>query len=143
MLHHRGAYWNFPKGRREAHEVRDELATAFRELEEETGIPRNAIRLLPNFRATYRYHFRGVDENGRPENVTKLAVFYLGELTRPCPVTISDEHLGVDWCGADSAWQLLYYANGRKVLQLAEDYFRAVHSKGRRTGKNWPTAPRS
>ena len=32
MLHHRGPYWNFPKGRREANEVRDELATAFREL---------------------------------------------------------------------------------------------------------------
>ena len=100
-------------------------------------------RLLPDFRATYRYHFRGVDEDGRPENVSKLAVFYLGELLRPYPVTISDEHLGADWCDADTAWRQLYYANGRKVLQLAEEYFRVGRPKRRRAGPTRPTAPRA
>ncbi|MDD5110393.1 MAG: NUDIX domain-containing protein [Patescibacteria group bacterium] len=141
MLHHRGIYWNFPKGRSEAHEMHDELRTAFRELEEETGIPRQAIRLLPDFRATYRYHFRGVDAEGRPEHVRKLAVFYLGELLRPRPVIISDEHLGAEWCDANAAWRKLYYANGRKVLRLAEAYLHRKPLERRGRAQPRPTAP--
>ncbi|MDO8559613.1 MAG: NUDIX domain-containing protein [bacterium] len=116
LLHHRGPYWNFPKGRVEAGEAGKELMTAFRELREETAIPRDAVSLQPRFRATYRYRFRGHDALGKPELVTKLAVFYLGELTRDAPVAVSHEHLGFAWVDAEEAKVLLYYPGGKKIL---------------------------
>ena len=122
LLHHRGPYWNFPKGRIEAGEAGKELMTAFRELREETAIPRDAVSLRPRFRATYRYRFRGHDALGKPELVTKLAIFYLGELTRDAPIAVSHEHLGFAWVDADDAKVRLYYPGGRKILAAAAAY---------------------
>jgi len=121
LLHHRGRYWNFPKGRAEVSDAGNELTTAFRELGEETGVPQAAVRVLAGFRATYRYHFTAAAA-GRVEHVSKLAVCYLGELIRDCPVTISHEHLGWAWYDPATAWQRLYYANGRHVLAAAEAF---------------------
>lgn len=121
LLHHRGPYWNFPKGRVEPLRDSDELATAFRELREETGIPRSAVRLQAGFRVTYRYRFT-VSMAGQREPVVKLAIFYLGQLAEDRPVKISHEHLGSDWCEAKTAWQRLYFSNSRKVLQAAQAF---------------------
>lgn len=121
LLHHRGRYWNFPKGRVEAADGGDELATAWRELREETGIPVAAVRLRPGFRFTYRYDFWASDEGVR-QRVVKLAIFFLGELPQHRPIQISDEHLGSAWCDFPTAWRRLCYANSRSVLVAAEAF---------------------
>lgn len=121
LLHHRGPYWNFPKGRVEPRDE-GELGTAFRELAEESGLPRAAVRLMPGFRTTYRYHFRGRDADGQLESVSKLAIFYLGEVVRAQPVVISHEHRGAGWFDAREAWERLHYPNSRRVLGAAEAF---------------------
>lgn len=121
LLHHRGPYWNFPKGRVEARRDDGELGTAFRELEEETAVPRTAVRLHPGFRVTYRYRF-SVTAAGRRQPVVKLAIFYLGRMVHDTAVKVSHEHLGFAWCDANAAWQRLYFSNSRKVLEAAEAY---------------------
>ena len=46
LLHHGGEYWNFPKGRQEG--LEEELDSAKRELEEETGI--KDIKIIDGFK---------------------------------------------------------------------------------------------
>lgn len=129
LLHHRGPYWNFPKGRMEPEEAGRELVTAFRELYEETSIPHHAVRLLPRFRATYRYRFVGRDLQGRQELVTKLAVFYLGELVKGVAVAVSHEHQAIAWVDATTARERLYYPNGQKILAAATAYIRRLEHR--------------
>ena len=119
LLHHRGQYWNFPKGRQEPTDARDELATAYRELREETGLPKSAVRLVRGFRRTYHYRFVGRTAAGKREQVSKLAIFYLGELREAHPITVSHEHLGYGWFDFPAAWRRLCYGGGRRVLQAA------------------------
>ncbi len=131
LLHHRGRYWNFPKGRAEAHEQPDEMATAFRELAEETGLVKTSVRLIPGFRRTYTYHFTGRDAAGTPEAVTKLAIFYLAELAGNPPIRVSSEHLGWEWFDYPAAWERLYYPGGRRILEAVKEFLdaRAHHDK--------------
>src|SRR5579864_6830297 len=56
LLYRRGNYWNFPKGKFTPGER--SIDAALRELEEETGIKKSEIRIVPNFRAYERYFFR-------------------------------------------------------------------------------------
>ena len=48
LLYRRGNYWNFPKGHFKPGER--SIDAALRELEEETGIKKSELRMLPNFR---------------------------------------------------------------------------------------------
>src|SRR3989344_2965486 len=72
LLYHRGTYWNFPKGHVE-HEEKS-LDAAIRETYEETGIRKNDLRILPNFKAHERFYFR----RGK-ETVFKIVIIYLAE----------------------------------------------------------------
>ena len=56
LLYRRGNYWNFPKGHFKPGER--SIDAALRELEEETGIKKTELRMLPNFRAYERFYFR-------------------------------------------------------------------------------------
>src|SRR5947209_4566819 len=49
LLYRRGSYWNFPKGHFEPGE--STIDAALRELEEETGIKKSELRIVPNFRS--------------------------------------------------------------------------------------------
>lgn len=125
LLHHRGSYWNFPKGRVEANESK-ELDTAFRELQEETGIAAPSMRVISGFRCTYRYSFRVPGEAKRPQTVTKEAIFYLAEMLGDQAIVVSQEHLGADWFDFDAALQRLYYRGGSKVLRAAQAFLDAT-----------------
>ena len=56
LLYRRGNYWNFPKGHFKPGER--SIDAALRELEEETGIKKSELRMLPNFRAYERFYFK-------------------------------------------------------------------------------------
>ncbi len=64
LLHYPSGHWDFPKGHVEKHDA-DELATASRELEEETGI--KEARFHPTFREPIYYEFN----RGKRELVKK------------------------------------------------------------------------
>ncbi|MFO1094849.1 MAG: NUDIX domain-containing protein [Planctomycetaceae bacterium] len=82
--------WDLPKGHLDPGET--ELQCALRELWEETGIPADAIEIDPQFRFEHRYAVRSERTGG--ELWPKTLVIFLGRLTRPVPLKIS-EHEGV------------------------------------------------
>lgn len=118
LLHKAGPYWIFPKGRPNLGEEGDELATAFREVQEETGIRRAQIRLVDGFCETYDYDFDVHTPGGGSRHVKNTAVFYLGE-TNEAKIRVSSEHLSGDWFDAPTAHRKLFYPGGRGILSKA------------------------
>ena len=117
ILYHGGNYWNFPKGHIESEE--DSLATAFREIKEETGIQSRDLRVSPSFKAHERFYFK---KAGQP--IFKTVIFYLAE-SRTKDVQISNEHHGYGWFLFRDAQRILgKYRDSQKVLQLAYNVLR-------------------
>lgn len=117
LLHHGGEYWNFPKGRTEAAE--EELATAKRELFEETGITN--IKLYSDFRYEYNYDFDTVIKNKVKQKVHRTAVFFLAEVTQD-KIEISDEHFDAGWFDYDTAFKRMFYQQGQNLLKAAHQF---------------------
>jgi len=110
-----GSHWDYPKG----HMKRGEqpVATALRELREETGID-DAI-LLPGFETTIEYSYRKTGAL-----VAKRVVFFLGE-SPGRRVILSDEHHGYVWLPCAEALRRLTYPSARRVLAEIEEFLRA------------------
>lgn len=123
LLHKAGPYWIFPKGRPNLGEEGDELATAFREVEEESGIRRGQIKLQAGFRETYDYDFDVSTPGGGSRHVKSLAIFYLGE-TNESKIRVSNEHLSGGWFDAATADRNLFYPGGRGILAKAVAFLR-------------------
>ena len=118
LLYKRGEYWNFPKGHFE--EGEQSLDTAFREAEEETGLKKNELHILPGFRAYEKFHFYSANEK-----IYDTVILYLAETKQP-RVTISlREHSGYAWfLYSDATRVLRRYAETRKVLKQAHEFIR-------------------
>lgn len=84
--------WDLPKGHVDPGE--DELTCALRELEEETGITRNGIKLDPDFRFTLQYDVQYERTGG--EKLRKTLVIFLGRLVGDHTIAIT-EHEGFEW----------------------------------------------
>lgn len=115
LLHHGGKYWNFPKGKVEKGESL--LETARRETFEETGIPKEKIRIISGFRESYVYHFRV--EGGR--TIHKVAVFYLGFVPK-VRIQISSEHENFGWFRYQEALKLLFFKNSRDLIKKSVEF---------------------
>ena len=120
ILYHGHNYWNFPKGKIESEEK--SLAAALRETREETGLATNDLRVLPNFRAHERFHYRWA---GQP--YFKIVIFYLAETRNP-RVRVSEEHEGYGWFLPNEAAKILgKYRDSQRVLKQAIDFLRPRH----------------
>ncbi|HEY2584836.1 MAG TPA: NUDIX domain-containing protein [Tepidisphaeraceae bacterium] len=109
-----GRHWDFAKGHVEKGE--DELATATRELREETGIA--DARVVPGFRHPIRYFFR----DRKKGLINKTVVFFLGETrTAPSAVVISHEHEGFAFLPIEEALARLTFPTAREMLKRAEE----------------------
>ncbi len=82
--------WDLPKGH--AEEGEDNLSTALRETEEETGIPSQTITVDTDFRfvSEYTVTYRSLGER------LKRVTYYLGYLPTMCPIVIT-EHESYQW----------------------------------------------
>ena len=109
-------YWDFAKGHREAGET--ELATALREVFEETGL-RN-VRIIPDFREVIHYYFKA-----EGKTVFKTVIFYLGE-TKEKTIRISSEHQGFLWLPFKGAMDHLKFANAKKILTKAHSFLSSL-----------------
>lgn len=119
LLYKRGNYWNFPKGHFETGE--NSLATALRETEEETGIRRADLRIIPEFRAYERFSFRSGSQK-----IYDTVILYLAE-TRQADVRIAPrEHSGFAWFLYQDATKTLgnKYIGTKRVLKQAHDFLR-------------------
>jgi 8-oxo-dGTP pyrophosphatase MutT (NUDIX family) len=128
VLYHRGAYWNFPKGKIEKEERSFEAA--LRETREETGLTSRDLRVIRDFKTREQFVFR---RSG--QKVFKVVIFYLAETRNP-NVRISDRsHQGYGWFPYREASRILgKYEESQKVLKEANDF---ISGKGpRRHGQN-------
>lgn len=114
VLHYGAGHWDFVKGG--AEEGEDELATATRELREETGIKQ--IRVESGFKEKIKYFYR----EGK-ELVFKEVVFLLGE-AKTARVKLSFEHTEFKWLPFEEARSQLSFKTARDVLAKANDFLK-------------------
>lgn len=84
--------WDLPKGHVDPGET--DLECAYRELMEETGIPKDAIEMDPEFRFEHSYEVN--DRRYGPESVPKTLLILLGRLTKDVEIVVT-EHESYDW----------------------------------------------
>ncbi len=111
LLYHGRGYWNFPKGKIEKGER--SFQTFLREVEEETGISRKEMRVIPGFRITDKYFFL---REKRP--IFKIVIFYLVE-TRKHKIDVSEEHEGFGWFLPKEAIAISKFKNSKKIIRNA------------------------
>jgi len=107
-----GSHWDFPKGHIE--EGEDPIATARRELREETGI-RDA-RFVSGYLERMRYFYRKAGEQMR-----KVVIYFLAE-TAGEEVTLSHEHCGYAWASYEEALQRLTFKTAKDLLSKAHRF---------------------
>jgi len=107
-------YWDLPKGHIEKGE--NEIETARREVEEETGL--KDIKFVEGFKEWIKYFFKF-----EGKNILKFVTFYLVE-TKTKEVKISFEHLGYKWLPYEKALEKLTFKNAKEILKKANDYLK-------------------
>ncbi|MCS7097523.1 MAG: NUDIX domain-containing protein [Candidatus Methanomethyliaceae archaeon] len=118
FLINKGKY-DIPKGLQMPEE--DELKTALRELEEETGI--KDVKIIPFFRKKAEYHYKWAGES-----IKKEVVYFLGEIDRE-NIIISEEHDGYIWMNKDEALSKLKYENLKDLVISAEKFIRGMKNE--------------
>ena len=109
LLYRRGNYWNFPKGHFKPGER--SIDTALRELEEETGIKKTELRMLPNFRAYERFYFK-IGNQGIYDTV----ILFLAEVHKADIHIEPREHSGYGWFLYHDALNVI----GEKIWRYAQ-----------------------
>lgn len=124
LLYRRGSYWNFPKGHFE--EGENSLDTALRETEEETGLKKEELHIVPGFKAYERFHFV---KDG--EKIHDTVILFLAETKQDKVVISPREHSGFAWFLYQDAVKALggKYVGTKRVLKLAHDFIRGKGSK--------------
>jgi bis(5'-nucleosidyl)-tetraphosphatase len=118
LLNYAAGHWDFPKGNIENGE--DEIQTARREIQEETGI--YDVEFFKGFRNKIEYHYR---RNQRL--IQKEVIFFLARTSRR-EVTLSHEHNAYSWLAYEKALALLTYKNAKNVLIEAKLFLEKKNS---------------
>jgi bis(5'-nucleosidyl)-tetraphosphatase len=106
LLNYAAGHWDFPKGNIENGE--DEMQTARREIQEETGI--DDVEFFKYFRNKIQYYYR------RDQRLIQKEVVFFVARTSIKEVKLSHEHNGYSWGRFEKALALLTYKNAKKVL---------------------------
>jgi len=112
LLHYPGGHWDFPKGKIEEGEQKEQ--TARRELKEETGL--ETVEILPGFEDHVEYFFRVKDDL-----YFKEVTFFLGKVDRTS-IIISHEHRAYKWLDFKQAYERITYQNSKDVLKRADQF---------------------
>ena len=113
LLQYPQGHWSFPKGHIEE-EDSNHLATAKRELLEETGI--SEVSIIEGWMSKTEYSFFS---KGAP--VTKQVFWYLAN-TEELNVKLSHEHTNYMWVNFDEASEQLTFDQEIDLLNSAKDF---------------------
>lgn len=116
MLRSGGNYWNFPKGHIEKNE--NDLAAAFRETHEETGLKQ--IRQILGFKRYEKYFLR----HGGTVDAFKLVIYFIAEADGKEIARVSDEHEEIGWFSFADALKKMKYKESRNMLQDANAFLK-------------------
>ncbi len=105
-------YWGFSKGYIEKGE--QELETAKREIQEETGI--KSMKFIKGFKQQMRCFFKF-----EQKSIFKIVSFYLVE-TKTKEIEISFEHIGYKWLPYKEALKQLTFENAKEILRKANSF---------------------
>lgn len=136
ILYHGHNYWNFAKGKIESEEK--SFNTAIRETHEETGLAEKDLRIVRNFKAYERFHFK---RSGK--QIFKIVIFYMAETTKR-EIKISKEHQGYAWFLYNEAKNILgKHKDSQKVLRKAYEHLRpkSNHSRPANPQRPNPNVP--
>ena len=133
LLRYGAGHWDFPKGKIEAGETKQEAA--LRELKEETNL---TAHIDDNFEETIHYIFtdymseealrkssEALREGGAKSDdkkVTKKTVYFFTGQATLTNVTLSHEHTDFAWLPYKDALQLLTYDNAKELLKKANKH---------------------
>ncbi|MFH1759012.1 MAG: NUDIX domain-containing protein [Patescibacteria group bacterium] len=113
----RGA-WDMPRGRMETRER--SLETAFREVEEETGLRRSDLDVKRNFKMHEKFPYSRTGAG----KIFKIVIFYLAE-TKKKQIELSREHEGYGWFSLYEANKYLgRYRVRKSILRKAWEHIR-------------------
>lgn len=114
LLQYGAGHWDFPKGKLEVGETKEQAAR--RELTEETGL--QEVQIQQGFEESLVYQFH--DFRGNP--VEKTVYFFVGEVPYQGPIVLSHEHQAYEWLAYDQALERLTYQNAKNVLVKAHAF---------------------
>lgn len=117
LLHYPEGHWDYAKGHVEEDE--NELETAKRELEEETGI--SDIEVVSGFATTISYTYQ------RGDDVHKKTVDFFLAKSLETDVRLSHEHHDFVWLPFDQALEKLTFDNAKDVLIAAEAFLKSLY----------------
>jgi 8-oxo-dGTP pyrophosphatase MutT (NUDIX family) len=119
LLQYGAGHWDFPKGKIEKEETKQEAAQ--RELMEETGL---TAKIDPNFEETFEYIFTDYDKK-----LSKKTVYYFVGEAQNKKVTLSHEHTDYAWLPYEKAIEQLTYENAKELLKKVHTYIQKQISK--------------
>jgi len=103
-------HWTPPKGHVEYGE--NDMATAYRETEEEAGFHKEHLKVFPRFLAVLHYYVK---------MSPKEAVYWLAELVDDDrKVKLSNEHKKFEWCDLEKACEYVNHEELKKTLRNSQ-----------------------
>jgi len=112
LLRYGAGHWDFPKGKIEKGETKQEAA--LRELMEETGL---TAKIDTGFEETFEYIFTDYDK----QLAKKTVYFFIGE-AHSTKIKLSFEHTDYQWLQYEKAIEQLTYDNAKVLLKKAHKY---------------------
>jgi len=112
ILQYGAGHWDFPKGKIEEGETKQEAA--LRELMEETGL---TAEVDDGFEESFQYIFTDYDK----KLAQKIVYFFVGRATSKV-VKLSDEHIDYKWLPYKDALEQLTYDNAKELLKKSDKY---------------------
>jgi len=120
-----GKNWTLPKGLIE--EKEDLKMTAFREVEEETGLNQKDLLFIDGFKETARYFLKAKYDYQlrvgiKPgQIILKFATYFLME-SKTKEARISFEHEDYEWLNFDEAYARMKGGPFREILKKADEF---------------------
>lgn len=123
LIQYPHGHWEFARGHMEENET--ELETMYREIEEETGLKKESLKKIGDFREKIKFSYiaKGAESEERKKQkrclaIRKTVVFYLLESSED-KISLSHEHTNYEWVSGEEAMKRLTFDNSKRIMKIA------------------------